>query len=44
MIIGKLMRLDKAFDSYLKKGLENAKKILEAQRRAREYMKKTLKD
>ena len=30
MIIGKLMRLDKAFDSYLKKGLENAKKILEA--------------
>lgn len=30
MIIGKLMRLDEAFDSYLKRELENAKKILEA--------------
>ena len=30
MLISKLMRLEKAFDSYLERGLENAKKILEA--------------
>ena len=30
MLIGKLMGLDKAFHNFLKKGLENAKKILEA--------------
>jgi len=30
MLVGKLMGLEKAFDSFLKKGLENAKKILEA--------------
>jgi len=30
MLVGKLMGLEQAFDSFLKKGLENAKKILEA--------------
>lgn len=30
ILIGKLMGLEKAFDSFLKRGLENAKKILEA--------------
>lgn len=29
MVIGKFMRLDKAFDSYLRSGSENAMKILE---------------
>ncbi|MFX1566572.1 MAG: SRPBCC family protein [Promethearchaeota archaeon] len=30
MLIGKLMGLEKAFNNFLKRGLENAKKILEA--------------
>jgi ligand-binding SRPBCC domain-containing protein len=30
MLIDKLMRLEKGFDSFLKKGLDNARKILEA--------------